>query len=472
MKTLEHSYQLELFPFDFYRLDDSNVVLISLTGDYYFSTDEMLNKLANRFFSEIRLDEIAILKSKFLIGNSSDKATLRLLASRLKTKKSTLLEGPSLHIFVPTIECEHSCSYCQVSRKQKDLRYVISRENLLKACDMVFKSPSRTITIEFQGGDPLLRFELVLLAIKRIEAINIIEKRNIRFVISSTLHQLTQKMCEELSGYDVYFSTSIDGPAKIHNSNRPTKTKDSYQKTVSGIELVRTYFGENRVSALMTATLAAIEQPELIVDEYIKLGFRDIFLRPVSSYGFAKKNIKNLNQAQSDFLIFYKRAMSRVRYWRDKGVELNEFMEQLIETKLESPFDTGYVDNQTPSGAGRAVLVYNYDGYVYPSDESRMLVEMGDTSHRLGRIGDSLETILKSSVIAEITEASNPFNNTDCKQCAFKYVCGPDPIAAYNETGEFQGQASNTSHCHINKSLFSDYFFRKLDDTKPLLRPL
>ncbi len=40
----------------------------------------------------------------------------------------------------------------------------------------------------------------------------------------------------------------------------------------------------------------------------------------------------------------------------------------------------------SPAGIGIAAVVYNYNGYVYASDESRMLAEMGDEHFRLGHV--------------------------------------------------------------------------------------
>src|SRR6185437_3733808 len=51
-------------------------------------------------------------------------------------------------------------------------------------------------------------------------------------------------------------------------------------------------------------------------------------------------------------------------------------------------------------------LVYNYDGSVYASDESRMLAEMGDQTFRLGTVRDSYETLIGSDALLDPIEAS------------------------------------------------------------------
>ena len=61
-----------------------------------------------------------------------------------------------------------------------------------------------------------------------------------------------------------------------------------------------------------------------------------------------------------------------------QGTPFLETYAQLLLTKILTPYPTGYVDLQSPAGAGIGVAVYNYDGDVYVSDEARMLAEMGD----------------------------------------------------------------------------------------------
>ena len=79
-----------------------------------------------------------------------------MLATKLRTRKSFLREGPSLHIFVVTLSCDHSCAYCQVSRR---IGIAEMPEHVaIAAVDRMFESPSRNLTVEFQGGEPLLAF--------------------------------------------------------------------------------------------------------------------------------------------------------------------------------------------------------------------------------------------------------------------------------------------------------------------------
>lgn len=339
----------------------------------------------------------------------------------------------------------------------------MSAENIDKVCTTIFESPSETLTIEFQGGDPLLRFDLIERAVLTIEALNKDHRRSIRFVVASTLHQVTEQMCEFFRAHQVILSTSIDGPAQLHNKNRPISTRDSYQRTVSAMELVRSVCGHDSVSALMTTTKESLGFPEAIVDEYVRLGLHDIFLRPLSTYGFAKRNQALLGYSLEDFLRFYWRAFDRILYWNKEGFELREVYASIILNKILSTFDGGYVDLQSPTGAGQSALVYNYDGFVYPSDEARMLAESGDTSLRLGRIGESLSTYRSSDVQASLIEASTVERMPGCNDCAYNLFCAPNPIDAQAQFGDRFAPPLLTEHCARHLQLFDSFYLRVRD---------
>lgn len=447
-------------PFGFHRLDGQSVVAVSAAGDHTFLTQQELMLLVETP-EKLELSKRAELQSKFFLIGPNSFGSFELLRSRIAARKETVLAGQSLHIIVPTLQCEHSCQYCQVSRRLDDEGHSMTPTQIDSACATIFQSQAKALTIEFQGGDPLLRFDLIQRAIDLIQTINLEHKRRIRFVVTSTLHQLTREMCEYLRDNQVYLSTSLDGPASLHNKNRPLPTRDSHARTLAGIELARRIMGEHAVAALMTTTRASLAHPEAIVDEYVENGFSEISIRPLSLYGFAKRNIKNLGYTVVEFADFYQKALQRVLHWNAKGIELREGTAALILNKMLSPFDSGYVDLQSPTGSGLAVLVYNYDGYIYPSDEARMLAETGDTSLRLGAIGDSLLQLMASPVMKRLIETSLSTQVVGCKTCAFNSFCGPDPVGAQAEFGSMDSVVLLTEHCKRHKWLF-EYFFRKL----------
>ena len=460
--AIRPSYAAIALPFNARKLATNLNLAISESGDHVVLDDAEMLELKNRPAS-LSLERQAELRSKFFLGQGSHAGMQRLLKSRKMARRETVDAGPSLHIIVPTLQCAHSCQYCQVSRSLADTSHSLLPEQLDAACDTIFQSKAQALTVEFQGGDPLIRFDLVKRAVLRIQARNLDEGRTIRIVVASTLHQLTEEMCRFFKEHDVYLSISVDGPQALHNRNRPTPGRNAYEKTMEGVALAHRLMGRHTVSALMTTTRASLPHADGIVDEYVKLGFNDIFLRPLSSYGFAKRNHAMLGYSVEEFQAFYLKALARILEWNRQGVVLREAYASIILNKMLSTFDAGYVDLQSPTGAGQSVLVYNYDGYVYPSDEARMLKETGDTSLRLGQIGDPLNILLGAAVRQDLIRASTREDVPACRQCAYNNFCAPNPVDAQAQFGSMFANVEETEHCRRHMWLF-DTFFRLLHE--------
>lgn len=171
--------------------------------------------------------------------------------SAYATRKAFALEGPSLHIFVVTLRCDHSCQYCQVSRAAIGAAgFDMSRAHAAQALERVFESPSPSLTIEFQGGEPALRFDLVREIVELAEARNVAESRQLGFSMVSTLHHLTDEDMGFCRDHGIRLSTSIDGPSELHDRNRPNPTRDSWARTMDGLRRAQDIIGEDAVSAL------------------------------------------------------------------------------------------------------------------------------------------------------------------------------------------------------------------------------
>src|SRR5207253_1584339 len=102
------------------------------------------------------------LKAKHFLADGDPALPIAMLALKYRTKRSFLAGFTKLHIFVVSLRCDHACKYCQVSRVSMDRsRFDMAPETALRALDVVFRSPARRLKIEFQGGEPLLNFEIV-----------------------------------------------------------------------------------------------------------------------------------------------------------------------------------------------------------------------------------------------------------------------------------------------------------------------
>src|SRR5947207_1197658 len=173
-----------LLPFRFADLGGRRV-LVNEAGEHY-----MIGREDFRLLVEHRLPSGSAtyldLKAKHFLTDTGEALPVALLALKYRTKRSFLAGFTKLHIFVVTLRCDHSCKYCQVSRVSVDRsKFDMARETALLALDAVFRSPSRTLKIEFQGGEPLLNFELIQFVIEEAERRNIVEGRDLQFVVTT-----------------------------------------------------------------------------------------------------------------------------------------------------------------------------------------------------------------------------------------------------------------------------------------------
>lgn len=443
--------EYQFLPFQFIDLDENRVVLVNAAGEHHLLSQKDFQELVGKRMSRAHLAYEDLVAKQFISDGDTD-VPVRLLATKYRTKRQFLQGFTSLHIFVVSLRCEHSCPYCQVSRVTTDrAKYDMSAATAERSLDLVFRSPAEHLKIEFQGGEALLNFELVQQVVLSAEKRNQTEQRDLRFVIATNLAVVTDEMLAFCREHGILISTSIDGPADLHNANRPRPGGNSYELAVAGIHKAREALGYECVSALMTTTKRSLEFPEAIVDEYLTLGFHSVFLRPISPYGFAVRTQLNTGYERETFLKFYVRALDHIISLNRTGTYFVETYAQLLLRKILTPFATGYVDLQSPAGAGINVAVYNYDGDVYATDESRMLAEMGDKTFRLGNVhSDSYESMFGGQLLRTLVTTSCVESLPGCADCAFQMYCGCDPVENHAAQGDIFGHRPTSDFCKRN----------------------
>jgi His-Xaa-Ser system radical SAM maturase HxsB len=444
-----------LLPFRFLRIDDHEC-LVNECGEYVFVPLGTAARVVHRQIdSESAL--YADLCAKQFISDGRYKADLDLLATKVRSKRRNALGPTQLHIFVVTLRCDHSCHYCQVSRRSASSHeFDMNEHTANRAVDVMLESPAQHLTVELQGGEPTL-------APQRIEHIVTTARdkasasgKSLSFVVTTNLANLTPELLTLFRNEGVHVSTSLDGPAFIHNANRPRPGANSYDLVCDGIERCRAELGPASVSALMTTTQLSLRHPLEIVDEYVRRSLHTIFLRPLSPYGFATKTAARTGYSGSEYLPFFKAALDRIIEVNLNGYSLTEVYSRIVLTKILTPVGTGYVDLQSPACAGFGVLVYNYDGDVYLSDEGRMLAEMGDRTMRIGNVRNhSRRDLLRSSHFASMVEAWCNESLPGCSDCAFQLYCGADPVFNHATQGDIVGHRPSSEFCKRNMAIIS-----------------
>jgi uncharacterized protein len=453
-----------LLPFRFLALDDVRYVLSNFAGQHVVLDRSKLDEFVRHRLS--KHDSLYDnLKARHFLLDDDSTIAVELLANQYRTKQQLLPQLTGLFIFVVSLRCEHSCPYCQVSRQSSDRKaFDMTVETAERAIEMLFSTPSPSVKVEFQGGEPLLNFELIKWIVEAVEAKNESHRKQVSFVIATNLAIVDEAILSFCGQHEISISTSLDGPAWLHNLNRPRPGGNSYELAVKGIEIAKSILGADQVSALMTTTAASLNVPEEIVDEYLAQGFYTIFLRPLSPFGFAVRTKAVDKYDAHDWLAFYERGLRYIISVNLRGTPLREEYAALLLRRVLTPFPTGYVDLQSPAGMGIGCLVFNYDGYIYGSDESRMLAESGVTKFRLGHIESaSFNSIVTSDDFLEILASTMTEAVPMCSDCGFQPYCGSDPIYHFATQGDVVGNKAFSGFCSRNMGMLK-LLFRILED--------
>jgi uncharacterized protein len=336
-----------------------------------------------------------------------------------------------------------------------------------------FQSPARELTIEFQGGEPALAFGTVQRIVERVEALNQREGRRIEFVLASNATLLDDAKLAYMRDHHICLSTSLDGPADVHDRNRPLHGRQgaSHETVSAGIRHAQQVLGADRISALMTTTRHSLGHERRIVEEYVRHGLHALFVRDLSPFGHAVKTRWVDHHDADRFVEFYQRMLAEVIEVNRGGYPLVEVYAQIVLRRVLTPFPTAYMDLQSPYAGVLGAIAYNYDGSVYPSDEGRMLAETGDEAFLLGSVTDPYEQLVAGQVVRSLVATSCHDVMPGCSECALSPWCGADPVVHWATQGDPVGHRPTSRFCRRNMGIML-HLLERLEDPDPFVRQL
>lgn len=446
-------------------------LLTNQTGAYVFlSGNDFKKYLAGRMNEKsLKYKELA---SKDFIA---EKANPNKQSETYSKKNDFLFRGPSLHIVVVTRRCNYNCVYCQASAKGLDPRGLdMDLKTAKKIVDFIFSSPSKFLAIEFQGGEPLLNWDVVKFIVQHAREKNKAEKRNLELRLVSNFSLMDDEKLDFCFDNLVSLCTSLDGPESLHNKNRPFSGGNSYQKTTQWLGKAMDKYRKlekkdpgkyiYQPGALTTTSRFSLGQPKQIVDEYLKRGFETIFLRPLSPLGSAGKVWDKIGYSADEYLDFYAKALDYVLELNKQGKKFFERTATIILAKILTEHDPNYLELRSPCGAGLGQMAYDLNGDIYSCDEGRMVSYGGDKIFRLGNVyKDKYVSVIENPVLKTMCLASEINSQPQCSDCVYSPYCGLCPIYNYVTQGSIYGQMASNGRCRIQKGVM-EIIFKKLAD--------
>ncbi len=153
-----------------------------------------------------------------------------------------------LNVFFPG-KCNLACTYCFVRKEEEHLND-IDEQAVLREIDVFFEYPGRKKSLSFNGGEPLLEWDLVRKthAYAKRQAKKKGLTLEVIIVTNGTL--LTQEHVDFFRENDISVRISIDGSRETHDRSRPFRAKDgtsSFDVIMNNIRAIRP--GSLRLSA-------------------------------------------------------------------------------------------------------------------------------------------------------------------------------------------------------------------------------
>lgn len=446
----------------FKKLKD-NYLITNDIGNYFFLSPSLFKQ-----YLEGSLDKkgevYQILEKKEFIGDSLDKENL---VRNYRKRSAFLFSGPSLHIIVATLRCNYNCIYCQAnSRNLKEKGYDMDIETAKKVVDTIFCTSNDFITIEFQGGEPLVNWPAVKFIVEYAKKKNKKAGKTLFITLVTNLSLLTEERYRFLVKNRIIFCTSLDGPEELHNQNRPWSGGSSYEATTKWIEKIKARQKKDidlyHISALLTVSRFSLKYSKEIIDTYRKFGFSGIHLRPLSFLGLSGTMRSRIGYSVKEFMEYWRETMDYIIDLNLKGESFTERGSKIMLQKILTDSDPGFLDLRSPCGAGIGQMLYNYNGKVYTCDEGRML---GNDTFLIGNVHKnnyremiSHETV-KSLCVASLLES------LPCDNCAYKPYCGVCPVLNYALYGDIFTSLPGNTRCQLYQGML-DYLFEKLQNKK------
>ncbi|ESZ20013.1 His-Xaa-Ser system radical SAM maturase HxsB [Mesorhizobium sp. L2C084A000] len=433
---------MTVWPLKFRECGDGEFLLTDDTGGFFLSRQPFLERYA--------AGELSLVDQEFLRGNGhafgrEGDPDWTAFAYRWAQRQASQQEL-SYVILVPTLRCNLSCGYCQVSRAPETARGFDWTEATLNATlGFIEAMKGPQIKVEFQGGEPLLRIDLL----EKVRSFVRTRFPGSQFVVCTNLQRLGNREWAFLDQEDTFVSTSLDGDQDTHQRQRTHDdlATDTFYKNLA--EAVKR-LGPGKVSAL--PTIDVDEPPDFgeLVGNFERYGVHSIYLRPINHQGFARRrgshpsSIAKWNTLHSGFIDYLIE-----RNHRTGGFVEEYYFSQCLRRFLRSGADD-HVDLRNPNFFASDYIVIDHDGQFYPTDEARMLSRIGRVDLSIGSVAAGID----QAKVQLLNHAS--FNNfdPDCIHCAYQPFCGTDVVDDLSRNGRIDLARTDTWFCRRHMSIF------------------
>ena len=360
----------------------------------------------------------------------------------------------------PTPFCNINCSYCYLP--QRDVTSVIEQSVVTTLFEKVFASgwTGEGLTVIWHAGEPLVVpvsfYESAFATIETLRPAAL----QLRHSFQTNGMLITPQWCDLFKKWDVGVGVSIDGPRRLHDAHRVTRSgRGTFDKTLAGIRLLKREQVPFHVISVLSRQ--GLQSPREMLDFFLSEGIEDVCFNVEESEGDHVSDLFAAADAQELFRHFLSefwklsRQSGRIRFVR----EIDGMLPRIFRPE-QSAMGNAQVE---PFG------MMNVDCYGNVSSFSPELLGLKNSDYGDFLVGnirtDSLEEMHNSATMTAMSRDIAAGVAACRRDCEYFSVCGGGaPINKLAENGSFTG--TRTSFCSLTQMVPVDLILDAFDRLK------
>lgn len=315
-----------------------------------------------------------------------------------------------------TEKCNLGCVYCLAGANPK--MPAMTAEHARRTVDLAFATrPMQSLTFEFSGGEPFLRFPLMRELVAYIRAHPLHGTRPVHIVTQTNCTLLNEERVRWLRENDVQVGISLDGNPASHNQSRPqVNGGESFPQLIHGIDLLQRHsipFG-----ALVVLNRHNVGSAHELVDFLIDNGITGFKLNTVAYLGTARHTWDDIGITDQEAISYFIELLELIAERRLPLVESNT--RSMCEFLIAKQRPTRCM--RSHCGAGDTFQAIAANGDIYPCGRATQTPAL-----KMGNVGDATLTDLTTpalhhAVVSEI-RTRRPRDLEGCTTCAYRQLC-------------------------------------------------
>ncbi len=314
-----------------------------------------------------------------------------------------------------THACNLRCRYCYGAAIGAGSRHLYGEDDAdmpwevaRRGVELLLQGSGRAprVSLTFFGGEPLLALDLIRRVVPFARAQAEAAGKAIDLSLSTNGIGLSAEVVQFLVANDIGCQVSIDGPAGIHDANRPAASgAGSYAQALPGVRRLLAA-RPGRVTARVTVARALVHLPE-VVEHLLGLGFAAVHVEPAlggcGDSAVDAADVATMCEQNEDLA---RLLVARVR--ADRVFAYHNLVRHIRQSRVVRQRLAHHC------GAARTLLAVARDGAFYPCHRFVGLAE-----YRMGDVWSGPDFTLQRRVLA-LTVDERP----GCRECWARYLCG------------------------------------------------